>query len=157
MSAPSEDLRLLVREVLAEFLEMPGAGRAAFSTPRGSGPSADHADDTGEVIAVTLRNDGDVRDFVLRVLALSEDPVSRQGLRTGQIRFALAGTAEVDEPRGLGDRGSLRIDRGALTEKAVVAAARDGRSIVLGKRAVATPLALDKARALGITVHQEAT
>jgi hypothetical protein len=48
----------------------------------------------------------------------------------------------------------LRIERGALTEKLVIRAAKDGRRVVLGRRAVATPLALDKARSLGVDVER---
>jgi hypothetical protein len=48
----------------------------------------------------------------------------------------------------------LRIERGALTEKLVMSAAKDGRRVVLGRRAVATPLALDKARSLGVDVER---
>jgi hypothetical protein len=51
---------------------------------------------------------------------------------------------------------SMRIERGAVTERAVVAAAKDGRRIVLGRRAVVTPLARDKARALGVALEREA-
>ena len=49
-----------------------------------------------------------------------------------------------------------RIERGAVTERAVVAAARDGGRIVLGRGAVVTPLARDKARALGVALEKEA-
>jgi hypothetical protein len=48
----------------------------------------------------------------------------------------------------------LRIERGALTEKLVMRAAQDGRRVVLGRRAVVTPLALDKARSLGVDVER---
>jgi urease beta subunit len=51
---------------------------------------------------------------------------------------------------------AVRIERGAVTERAVVAAAKDGRRIVLGARAVVTPLARDKARALGVALEKEA-
>jgi hypothetical protein len=51
---------------------------------------------------------------------------------------------------------ALRIDRGAVTERAVVAAAKAGRRIVLGPRAVVTPLARDKARTLGVALEKEA-
>jgi hypothetical protein len=153
MSAPSENLREVVREVLAELLEAPEqATRPALG--RGNGHSTAETD---RIITVTVRNDGDLRDLVLRVLALAEDPVRRQAMRAGQIRFRLATAADPEAPPGSGDRQTLRIDRGALTERTVAAAARDGQSIVLGKRAVATPLALDKARSLGISVRKEAT
>jgi hypothetical protein len=51
---------------------------------------------------------------------------------------------------------TLRIERGAVTERAVVAASKNGGRILLGRRAVVTPLARDKARALGVALEKEA-
>ena len=48
-----------------------------------------------------------------------------------------------------------RIDRGAVTERAVQAAAGAGVRLVLGPRAVLTPLARDRARALGVPIEKE--
>ena len=48
-----------------------------------------------------------------------------------------------------------RVEKGAVTERMVAAAARDGAALVLGPRAVLTPLARDKARALGVPVQKE--
>ena len=93
---------------------------------------------------------------MLHVLRLAEDPVQREALRAGQIRFALGRPAQ-DIVSSRTAKAGLRVDRGALTEKAVEQAARNGRSIVLAKGAVATPLALEKARTLGVSVHKEAT
>jgi len=42
-----------------------------------------------------------------------------------------------------------------VTERAVIAAARAGERLVLGPRAVLTPLSRDKARALGVLVEKE--
>jgi hypothetical protein len=48
-----------------------------------------------------------------------------------------------------------RIERGAVTEKAVRDAARAGERLVLGPRAVLTPLARDRARASGVEITKE--
>ena len=42
-----------------------------------------------------------------------------------------------------------------MTERAVQAAARAGARLVLGPRAVLTPLARDRARALGVPIEKE--
>jgi hypothetical protein len=47
------------------------------------------------------------------------------------------------------------VEKGAVTERAVIAAAKAGHRLVLGPRAVLTPLARDKARALGVPVEKE--
>ena len=51
--------------------------------------------------------------------------------------------------------GVRRVEKGAVTERAVIAAARAGERLVLGPKAVLTPLGRDKARALGVTVEKE--
>jgi predicted regulator of Ras-like GTPase activity (Roadblock/LC7/MglB family) len=56
---------------------------------------------------------------------------------------------------GSGNRHVQRVEKGAVTERMVAAAARDGAALVLGPRAVLTPLARDKARALGVPVQKE--
>lgn len=58
--------------------------------------------------------------------------------------------AQIPDPR-------YRVDAGAVTERRIVEAVRAGAtSVLIGRRAVLTPLARDKARALGLTVHREA-
>jgi len=60
-----------------------------------------------------------------------------------------------------GDRGGAtgpadhRIEKGAVTERVVQAAARAGARLVLGPRAVLTPLARDRARTLGVPIEKE--
>lgn len=56
-----------------------------------------------------------------------------------------AGTSQADH----------RIEKGAVTERAVQAAASAGARLVLGPRAVLTPLARDRARALGVPIEKE--
>ncbi|HLY48716.1 MAG TPA: hypothetical protein VKR21_05915 [Solirubrobacteraceae bacterium] len=152
MSVEGSDLRSVVRELLAELLQAPEEAFVAASSGQKNGNEGPRRE---EVITVTVPSDGDLHDVVQRVLELAEDPNRRRALRTGQIRFRLASAASHQAPRGEMDLQTLRIDRGALTEKVVAAAARDGRSIMLGPRAIATPLALDKARALGVIVRKE--
>jgi len=51
--------------------------------------------------------------------------------------------------------GDLRIERGAVTERTVLSAAGAGARLVLGPRAVLTPLARDRARTLGVPIEKE--
>jgi hypothetical protein len=48
-----------------------------------------------------------------------------------------------------------RIERGAVTERAVKKAATDGGRLMIGRRAVLTPLARDRARVLGVVIERE--
>ena len=48
-----------------------------------------------------------------------------------------------------------RVERGAVTEAMVSQAARAGERLVLGRGAVLTPLARDRARASGVRIEKE--
>jgi hypothetical protein len=175
-----EMLRVLVREALADLLpaetgaagpvpaqpapvgsppaQPPPAGPPAARAPASSAPAQDGAaytvrDGVAEVETVSVRTDRELAAFVTRLLHLVENPRRRDDLRTGRLRFRLA-------PGGAaGASGSARpvhrIDKGAVTEAAVRDAARAGARLVLGRRAVLTPLARDRARAAGVEIEKE--
>ena len=133
----TDELRAAVRSVLRDVL-----------------PSATAA--TGADVEVTLRTDADLDAFVRRVAALCEDSAQRAELRNGRRRFRLASGAGGGASAPAGVSGSvLRFDRGAVTERAVKKAAADGARLVVGRRAVLTPLARDKARSLGVVIEKE--
>ena len=133
-----DELRALVREVIRDVL------------PKGL-PMTE---------TVNLSTDEDLAAFVKRLLDL--DPEQREELRSGRKRFRLA-TAPPGVPPGPGlapAPGSggppvRRIERGAVTEAVIKAAARAGERLVLGRGAVLTPLARDRARASGVQIEKE--
>ena len=180
MSAPgpedglaARDLRALVREVLREALAdaaatpAPAASRNAVTWDRHSGHNSPHtghqppapgqegagfttSDVPRAVETVSLRNDAELGAFVSRLLQLFENPKHRADLRAGRLRFRLA------PQRAAGSaRAAHRIEKGAVTEAAVRAAAKAGARLVLGPRAVLTPLARDRARAAGVEIEKE--
>lgn len=140
-----EELRALVREVIRDVL------------PNG----------LPVIETVDLSTDEDLAVFVKRLLDL--DPEQREELRSGRKRFTLAAApAPVPAPAagtglttgtgpaaGTGAAGVRRIERGAVTEAVVSQAARAGERLVLGRGAVLTPLARDRARASGVPIEKE--
>ena len=138
-----EELRALVREVIRDVL------------PKGL-PVTE---------TVNLSTDEDLAVFVQRLLDL--DPAEREELRSGQKRFRLpeigTATPAAPVPAGAADGAeragestpALRIERGAVTEAVVNRAARAGGRLVLGRGAVLTPLARDRARASGVRIEKE--
>jgi hypothetical protein len=147
----SEDLRAVVRAVLRDVL--PGALAEAPAAVR----PAPHED-------VSIRSDAELQAFVRYVASLCEDPAARAELRDGRRSFRLAAGGSPSAPTAAqaGRRSPpgyggpvLRIERGAVTERAVTRAAADGARLVLGPRAVLTPLARDKARTLGVEIEKE--
>jgi hypothetical protein len=102
------------------------------------------------VETVSLRTDADLDAFVKRLLRLFENPKQRDALRAGRLRFRLAAAA------GPGSvQPAHRVDKGAVTEAMVRQAARAGARLVLGRRAVLTPLARDRSRAAGVEIERE--
>jgi hypothetical protein len=133
-----DELRALVREVIRDVL-----------------PNGLPVTET-----VNLSTDEDLAAFVARLLDL--DAGEREDLRGGRKRFRLArGTtpapaapapAPAPAPNGAPVR---RVESGAVTEALVREAARAGERLVLGRAAVLTPLARDRARASGVEIVKE--
>ncbi len=168
--ADTEAIRALVREVLADLLpaaardpgNLGGAGRTGFpggpaggvSTVTGAPaqPGLPHTvrEDVESVEVVSIRTDAELGSFVLHLLHLFENPKHRDALRAGRLRFRLAAPAAGGQAQP-----SHRIEKGAVTEAMVAASARAGTRLVLGRRAVLTPLARDRARATGVEIVKE--
>jgi hypothetical protein len=144
-----EELRALVREVIRDVL------------PKGL-PVTETVD---------LSTDEDLAAFVKRLLDL--DPDQREELRSGRKRFRLPeirsappapqGPQAPSVPAGAHNGAeragesapARRIERGAVTEAMISQAARAGQRLVLGRGAVLTPLARDRARASGVQIEKE--
>jgi hypothetical protein len=109
----------------------------------------------GSEIAVTIADDADLNAFAARLLDMFEQPEQREAIRSGRVRFRLASSGAAPA-RSAAESDPIVVERGAVTEKVVARAAKEGRRLVLGRGAVATPLALDKARSLGIEVERKA-
>ena len=142
----AEELRALVREVIRDVLPH---GLTVTET-------------------VNLSTDEDLAVFVKRLLDL--DSGQREELRSGRKRFMLASPQAPSVPAGAGPAGAgqsngaeragpsapvRRIERGAVTEAVIAAASRAGERLVLGRGAVLTPLARDRARASGVQIEKE--
>jgi hypothetical protein len=151
-----DELRSLVREVIRDLL------------PHG----------LPDTETVNLSTDADLAAFVSRLLDL--DPDEREAVRSGRKRFRLVPTtapvppatpvqatpvqaapAQVSAPAAPAKAAPApagavrRIERGAVTERTVEAAARAGERLVLGRGAVLTPLARDRARSGGVEIERE--
>lgn len=141
----TDELRAAVRAVLQDVLP------AAVIAPRSAAE--------GSAQAVSVRTDAELDAFVRRVAALCDDPGQRSALKDGRRRFTLAAASSGDGPAQPAAQAAtalvVRVDRGAVTERTVKKAAADGARLVVGPRAVLTPLARDKARSLGVQVERE--
>ncbi|KRC53874.1 MULTISPECIES: hypothetical protein [unclassified Nocardioides] len=172
----SLDLRAVIADVVREVVaDLAGPTTAAHAAPpyaaapappavaAVSAPSQSTAGVAGSehvsppqlrerVEAVRITDDTDLDRFARHLLALFENPKNRQDLKAGRLRFRLEGGTTTVTAH---DRPAQRIDTGAVTERQVKAAAESGRRLILGRRAVLTPLARERARALGVPIEKE--
>jgi hypothetical protein len=170
MTPAGDDLRSLIAEVVREAMQelvsssvreaaadgRPSNGKGIHGAQPADGatPFVSQPDSGGgrvQIETVRISGDADLNAFALRLLHLFENPKSRQDLRAGRISFRCAqipGRADASVP-------VRRIERGAVTEREIKAAAEAGERIVLGRGAVLTPLAREKARSLGLSIGKE--
>ena len=138
-----DELRAMIREVIGDLL-----------------PNGLPVTET-----VNLSTDDDLAAFVKRLLDLA--PGEREAIRSGRKRFRLpamssagpassVAAAPVNAAERAGGTSPVRrIERGAVTEAMLSQAARAGERLVLGRGAVLTPLARDRARASGVPIEKE--
>jgi hypothetical protein len=148
--------RDLLRELLAEALAngngpqatVPPAPVAAVHRPSTwSQPAAPGeligdrtAPSSARTEVVRLDSDADLAAFVRAVLERADD------VRAGRLQFTLGGSSPA---------GATHVRHGAVTERTIKKAAEAGSRLVLGPGAVVTPLAREKARALGVDIERE--
>ncbi len=136
----------------AESTTTPAIGT---SPTRQLAPDADSTPN-GAVERVDLRSDADLDAFVRSLVRRLENPRDRMAIRSGKVRFRLGATAPAGGGAGAAPAGPvMRVERGAVTERTVRDAARDGARLVLSRRAVLTPMARDRARSLGVEIEKE--
>ena len=106
-----------------------------------------------DIEVVDLRSDADLDAFVRALVHRFENPRDRMAIRSGKLRFRLGATAVAAGAPA--PAATIRIERGAVTERAVRDAAAQGARLVLAPRAVLTPMARDRARSLGVEIEKE--
>ena len=141
-----------------------GSPAAALSAASASGrlsmrtASAANVASDSRVEPVTIDTDEDLERFVRALVARVENPRDRLAIRAGRLRFALrrsATTPVADTDPGGTQVAAVHVLKGAVTERAVRAAAAEGARVVLARGAVLTPLARDCASALGVEIERE--
>lgn len=130
------ELRAMVREVLREALAKGRPTQAAPASP----PRAE---------AVRITSDADLAAFVQRLTGMMDDPATAKALRAGTQRFTLAGAPPVASATP----ASGAVLSGTITE-AKVSNLKGAGTIVVAADAVITPLARDRARALGLKIER---
>lgn len=147
----SDELRAAVRAVLREVLPVEALRAGLDARPDGGN--------------VAVRDDAELDALVRRIATECADPARRAAMAAGRHGYRLAQAhppdGRVSTAAGPGTvtadgAPTVRIERGAVTERTVQRAASQGARLLLGRRAVLTPLARDRARSLGVAVVKEA-
>ena len=137
LPAPESDLlRQMVRQVLQEIVPQ----------TMSSGPE-------GAPEPVTIASDADLQAFARRVAAAPQ--VERDAIVAGTLGFRLRVVGSTDALSSEVAAATVRVEKGAVTERHVREAASAGAVLVLGRKAVLTPLARDRARAAGVEITKE--
>ena len=152
-SVDREAIRAMVRQVLHDALPEAVREKIAAQAADAAAPASQKKGeaDSAKVEEVVITSDAELNVFVRRLLAL--EPKQREAVQAGRLKFRLKRSRSSAETEPT--RGSERIDKGIVTEKKVMAAAKAGKKLVVGKGVVLTPLARDKARQLGVQIERE--
>jgi hypothetical protein len=162
-----DELRTLIREVIRDVLPkgLPVIETVNLSTDEDLAAFAVRLLDLDPETREELREDLRAGQKRFR-LAAAQAPQAPQALPASQappdgLSSPTPGSSGTQGANGLtAVNGSARpsarrIEGGAVTEKVVRDAARAGERLVLGPRAVLTPLARDRARASGVEITKE--
>jgi hypothetical protein len=143
-------IRELVKSVIAEEV-------AAIRKPKAA-PASGPAEER-----IAIANDADLAGFARRVLSLAGDPAKAKEIAAGRYPFRLERPATVAQsgaapaPRAAPPAPaaqSHRIDSGVVTESTLNKLPRGLSRLLLGPGVTVTPLAKDRARALGLTFER---
>jgi len=146
---PSDLIREVIREVLNDVVAT--QVRQVATTAVGSVAAADGAE------LVSIRSQSDLDAAVRRVLADAAHPARRAAVQSGRVRFVLGEVPAAGGGRASGATGPevVRVERGALTERHVRTAGQNGAVIHITRAVVVTPLAKERARAMGVQIVKE--
>ena len=143
-------IRELVKSVIAEEV-------AAIRKPKAA-PASGPAEER-----IAIANDADLAGFARRVLSLAGDPAKAKEIAAGRYPFRLerpataAQASAAPAPRAAPPAPAVqshRIDSGVVTESTLNKLPRGLAKLLLGPGVTVTPLARDRARALGLTFER---
>ena len=139
-------MREMVREILTEVIAEEIEGRVGSATGTASLSRAKRE-------SVTITSQADLDRAVRRILDAAQDPAERSAIERGDLTFVFAAESPARE---MGQAPVVhRVEKGAVTERHVRAAAEAGAVIMTARRVVVTPLARDRSRSLGVLIKKD--
>jgi hypothetical protein len=139
----------MVREILLDVVDSEVSGRVLGQEGAGVMGGRERGRES-----VVIASQDDLNRAIRRILVDATDPLRRAAIERGEVAFVLSVPAQaMGRPAPV--EQVHRVEKGAVTERQVRAAAEAGAVIVTAKRVVITPLAKDKARSLGVVITRE--
>ncbi len=165
-----EEIRGMVRELLRDAIAgggeapPPEASPAVPARPAEVGGLSERvraalANGGGGGIEIAIAGDSDLNAFAQQVALCALERDLLGAIASNRVRFRLAGGRPV-APAGTAaaagaaatDGDAYHWEQGLLSETKITEIARSHAKLVLGRQALLTPLAWDRARSLGLQV-----
>ena len=165
-----EDIRRMVRELLHDAVvadksdspQEPAAVPARTGEVGGLSERVRAALEGGGAIEVAVASDADLNGFAQQVALCALERDLLGAIASNRVRFRLAGgrrDAPATQPArteamapAANDGEAYHWEQGLLSETKITEIARTHAKLELGRRALLTPLAWDRARSLGLQV-----
>lgn len=141
-------LREMVREILSEVIAEEVRGRVKNGDRAGMINVASRE-------RVVIGTQADLDAAVRRIIEAAQDSAGRAAIERGELTFVLAEQPIAPSTPASAADIVHRVDKGAVTERHVKAAAEAGAVIVIAHRVVITPLARDRSRSLGVIIRKD--
>ncbi|MEQ9487929.1 MAG: hypothetical protein RIM72_02920 [Alphaproteobacteria bacterium] len=133
----SDDIRTLIREVLAEELR-------AFKADNNRGDRVSVKPDV-KVEAVSIESDKDLNTFAAHILDVAKNPDRRAAVENGTLVFRLTNSRPSNGPGHQAGSVTVSYEKGLISERQI-SELPDGAHIKAGKKTCFTPLARDEIR-----------
>ena len=164
-----EQIRTIVRDALQQATSKPmGTSEQTVKVPdtdfarkvRNAGQSKDKS-----AVSVQIRTGHQLNKFARELVALAQNAELKELIVSGKVEFKLAVApaskkSTPDEPIEYVDtkrEGDCSFESGILTESKILKIAKNYQRVVLGKKAVLTPLARDRARSVKLEILRQQT
>ncbi|MBC8158960.1 MAG: hypothetical protein H8E94_06485 [Alphaproteobacteria bacterium] len=149
----SDEIRRMVREALRSVAPNASAVSPAPGIDIAAQIRADLQRQGTSSIPVQLTGDFDLNLFIGRILSLADAGDIRNAMASGKVRFTMedigaAPASSITAPPA--STGAYVFDKGVLNETKIAEIAKTHTRAEIGRAAVITPLARDRARELKI-------
>ena len=164
-----EQIRSIVRDALQQATSKPKSaseqtGKAPDTELGRKVRSASRSKDKSAV-SVQIRTGHQLNEFARELIAVAQNSELKDLIVSGKVEFKLVDASASkksasDEPIESVDakrEGDCSFESGILTESKILKLAKNYQRVVLGKKAVLTPLARDRARSVKLEILRQQT